>query len=133
MKSIFNYFFLVFYTSGSLLLPSGDFSVLKDISCAYHHCKTTEHNDMTALDFITDHLLNFDIIFDDHDDGDDQKPHTPFHTYSHIVVTVFQECAPSIVRATTHHIVLTKISFDFKNQFPYQSHLSQVFRPPIAA
>jgi hypothetical protein len=128
---MFNYLFLVFYTSGSFLLPSGDFSLLKDISCAYHHCKSTEHSDMTPLDFVTDHLLNFDSIFDDHEHGDDQKPHKPFHTYSHIVVTVFQNCPPTIVMITSAHKILSRNSFDLRRQFISQSHLSQVFRPPI--
>jgi len=131
MRTIFNYFFLVFYGLGSFILPSGDFQLLKDLPCAYQHCKATEHSDMTPLDFITDHLLNFDTIFDDHDHGDEQKPHTPFHTYSHIVVTVFQTCPPTIVRFTSQSNIPIKNSFDFKIHFISQSHLNQVFRPPI--
>ena len=54
-----------------------DFSVLKDIPEIYSHCKATEDKDMAPLDFITDHLVNIDGIFDHHDNGDDQKPHAP--------------------------------------------------------
>lgn len=43
----------------------------------YHHCKTTEHTDMNPIDFITDHLMNWDGIIDQHHDGDDQKSHQP--------------------------------------------------------
>ena len=40
----------------------------------YKHCKSTEDKDMTPLDFITDHLINIDGIFDKHDNEDEQKP-----------------------------------------------------------
>ena len=33
---------------------------------------------MTAFDFITDHLLNIDCLFDAHNKDDEQKPHQPY-------------------------------------------------------
>lgn len=71
----FNIFFLVFYSLGTFCLPKGDFSVLQDIPEMYRQCKETEDKDMGPFDFITDHLLNIDGIFDKHKNGDDQKPH----------------------------------------------------------
>src|SRR5437868_5797201 len=55
----------------------GDFSALKDLPGMYRHCKATEDKDMTPLDFLTDHLVNIDGIFDKHDHGDAQRPHNP--------------------------------------------------------
>ena len=50
--------------------------MLNEIPEMYHHCKSTEDKDMTPLDFITDHLVNIDGLFDKHENGDEQKPHT---------------------------------------------------------
>ena len=56
----------------------GDFSMLNELPEMYSHCKATEDKDMTPLDFITDHLVNIDGLFDKHENGDKQKPHSPF-------------------------------------------------------
>ena len=55
----------------------------------YQHCKATEDKDMTPLDFITDHLINIDGIFDKHDNGDEQKPHTPIQLHRTLAQTIF--------------------------------------------
>ena len=71
MKKGLTVLLLLYYTFGSLILPDGDFSVLPDLPKMYQHCKETEHPDLTIFDFITDHLLNIDGLFDAHDDGDE--------------------------------------------------------------
>jgi hypothetical protein len=43
----------------------------------YRHCQANEDRDMTAWDFITDHLVNIDRLADKHSPGDHQKPHHP--------------------------------------------------------
>ena len=58
-------------------MPMGDFSSITDLPAMYRNCKATEDKDMTPLDFITDHLVDIDCIFDAHENGDEQKPHTP--------------------------------------------------------
>ena len=45
----------------------GDFSMLNELPEMYSHCKATEDKDMTPLDFITDHLVNIDGLFDKHE------------------------------------------------------------------
>ena len=49
----------------------------------YAHCKTTEDKDLSVLDFISDHLINIDGLFDAHNNGDHQKPHKPFN-FNHL-------------------------------------------------
>ena len=108
----------------------GDFSVLQDIPEMYRHCKATEDKDMTPIDFITDHLVNIDGLFDKHDNGDEQKPHEPNQTEHQWHPTVF---------------FITHFSFNIKQVIPVQlnpvipsdnflpsDYISKIFRPPIA-
>lgn len=78
MKKLMVLLILSYYSIGSILLPLGDFGIIPHLPKMYMHCKTHEHLDMTLVDFITDHLLNIDSVFDDHRLGDDQKAHKPF-------------------------------------------------------
>ncbi|MBX7094726.1 MAG: hypothetical protein K1X56_08400 [Flavobacteriales bacterium] len=75
MQKAILYLLLSFYSLGVFLLPKGDFSYLAELPEMYHHCKSQEDKDMTWVDFISDHLINFDGIFDAHNHGDEQKPH----------------------------------------------------------
>lgn len=107
----------------------GDFSVLQDIPEMYRHCKATEDKDMTPLDFITDHLVNIDGLFDKHDNGDEQKPHEPKQTEHQGQPTTF---------------LTTYFAFSIKQIQPVQvnpsipsdnflpsDYISKIFRPPI--
>ena len=95
----------------------------------YRHCKATEDKDMTPLDFITDHLVNIDGIFDKHDNGDEQKSHEPKQSEQQGQPTTF---------------VITCFAFSLKQFQPVQvnpsilsdnlllsNYISEVFRPPI--
>lgn len=109
----------------------GNFSALQDIPEMYRHCKATEDKDMGPLDFITDHLVNIDGIFDKHDNGDEQKPHEPKQTE--------HQGGQPIAFFGTH------FSFAIKQIIPIQvnpaipsdsflpsDYISKIFRPPIA-
>jgi hypothetical protein len=78
MKKYTAFILLWYYSLGTILLPNADFSFLSNLSQHYSHCLSTEDQDMDALEFITDHLINIDGIFDKHEGDDDQKPHKPF-------------------------------------------------------
>jgi hypothetical protein len=108
----------------------GDFSMLEDIREMYRHCKATEDKDMTAVDFVTDHLLNIDGVFDKHENGDNQKPHSPIQFQHH---------------AQSTFILITEFSYPIAKYFPVNlkpsSHLvnfhtsgyiAKFFHPPIA-
>lgn len=107
----------------------GDFSVLQDIPEMYRHCKATEDKDMTPLDFITDHLINIDGVFDKHDNGDEQKPHTPNPTQHHgqSQVTFITYFAFTI---STFHPMEVKPVIPLVN-FIQSDYISKIFRPPI--
>ena len=120
-----------FYTLGTLLLPMGDFSGLQDLPEMYSHCKATEDKDMTVIDFVTDHLLNIDGIFDQHNNGDHQKPHAPIKPWhiNHEFVYL------KIDNISIYH----KISFQqkLKVNLPYfiwcytSEFYTSIFHPPI--
>ncbi|CAN5430587.1 hypothetical protein BH11BAC2_BH11BAC2_17370 [soil metagenome] len=79
---------LSYFSFGTFCLPNGDFAAIDELPEMYNHCKAFEDNDMTPFDFITDHLINIDCLFDNHDNGDQQKPHSPF-TFHHITPQLF--------------------------------------------
>lgn len=121
--------FLTYYFFGTFCLPQGDFSVIADLPKMYQHCKATEDKDMTPFDFIKDHLMNIDGLFDKHEDGDDQKPHSPiqFHNQHTQTIFVIQQFKGSFTKPIA-----------FKNNFPiytecfyYSDYTPSVFRPPI--
>jgi hypothetical protein len=66
----------------------GDFSFGGELAAMYHHCKVHEDKDLTPFDFVTDHLLQIDGMFDKHCNGDRQKPHTPPPLQHHPVQNV---------------------------------------------
>jgi hypothetical protein len=105
------------------------FSAIADLPDMYRHCKATEHADMTPLDFITDHLINIDGIFDKHDNGDDQKPHSPF-TFHHPVQQVFFSHYHFELTFLNYVNYTVKKIYHHDNFLP-SKYISNIFRPPI--
>lgn len=119
---------LLYYSAGSLLLPLADFSFIPELPEMYSHCKTTEDKDMDLMDFVTDHLMNIDGMFDKHEAGDDQRPHKPLDhsTGAQLVfVPLAFACEFNAISEPSSHILYfteSKYHFDFAGD---------VFRPPI--
>lgn len=123
---------LFYYTLGTLCLPMGDFSILPSLPKMYHHCKTTEDCDMTPLDFVTDHLINIDGLFDGHDGGDDQKPHQPFH-FHNVTLQLFIPIINSFTIISDNSILFQKKSIITTQETIFTSdYFSRKFRPPIS-
>jgi hypothetical protein len=131
MKKAIYILLLVFYSLGTLFLPLGDFSFLQDLPQMYQHCKTTEDKDMTAFDFITDHLINIDSIFDKHDNGDEQKPHTPVQYQSLQQQTIYLVNEFEI--PSTKPISLKNKFPDYPEIFYSSDYIFKIFRPPVFA
>jgi hypothetical protein len=129
MKNIGLILFCTYYLLGSTLLPCGDFAFLEKIPAMYRNCKATEDKDMTPLDFITDHLVNFDCWFDAHDKGDLQKPHQTqqklVNDIQHLVYkfeTIFRNNPGIKIQEMNFCFIELKNPSDFN---------TSVFRPPI--
>ncbi len=106
-----------------------DFSMLGDIPDMYRHCKATEDKDMTTVDFITDHLINIDCLFDKHDHGDRQKPHQPVqnHHQGQTTVSFLTYFSYSVIQFDP---VEVKPVIPTDNSLS-SDYISKIFRPPI--
>jgi hypothetical protein len=130
LKRAFGIFLLTFYTLGTFCLPMGDFAFLQEIPEMYSRCKATEDKDISPLDFVTDHLLNIDGIFDKHDHGDEQKPHQPFvshhklqSNFSFVCLWIFTFEKPIKTQMKPIETIVLFVPSDF---------ISGIFRPPNA-
>lgn len=122
----------LYFLTGTVLLPQGDFSAISQLRDMYHHCKTSEDPDMNLADFVAGHLLNLDEIFEDGTEpGEHELPHspTPFHTTTAVVayyvnrteIIAFETKQAGIVNLPEYHS-------------PYFSRLNthKIFQPPRA-
>ena len=135
MKKIAHIFLLIYYTFGTIFLPMSDFSTLNDLPKMYEHCKATEDKDMTVIDFVTDHLVNIDNLFDNHDNGDEQKPHkTVDVTIHHTVCQMFQEIKTIEFKNNTQFVSYNQLKIsNYKNSLYSFNIMASIFRPPIVA
>ncbi|MBC6111878.1 hypothetical protein H7U22_15750 [Pedobacter sp. CCM 8938] len=108
----------------------GDFSTLQDLPDMYRHCKSTEDKDMTPLDFITDHLMNIDGLFDEHNNGDEQKAHAPLQNQHVSQIVAFQIPAQFCLETANLFFEKKILFFDFKTE-NLSKYISKTFRPPI--
>lgn len=135
MKIILAKFLVIFYSLGTMFLPMGDFSAIGDLPKMYEHCKATEDKDMTPMDFITDHLINIDGMFDKHQNGDEQKPHKPFEYSIHYPISQFiQEFKYFDFKNQKTFVSSDQIKIsNYKNTLYNYNVISSIFRPPIFA
>ncbi len=124
--------FLIYWVGGMFPLPNMDIAALKGIPGQYKHCKETEDKDMSFLDFITDHLINIDCIFDKHQNRDGQKPHRPFH-YTQNPSTLNYTNIPKFSIVLVKPFPALKINpFGLLSSIPYKfNFFSSIFRPPV--
>ena len=112
----------------------GDFSAIGDLPKMYEHCKVTEDKDMTPLDFVTDHLINIDSLFDKHENGDEQKPHKRIDlTIHHVTNTIFQEINNLAFKPVKIIISTTVLIPDYVTSIYSHNPIFSIFRPPIFA
>lgn len=84
---------------------------------------------MTPLDFITDHLVNIDSVFDKHDNGDEQKPHSPveFNNAGFQLSFITQPIKIALSKS-----LIDKTSIPVYNECFFPSgYTPYIFRPPI--
>lgn len=130
MKKATTLILLFYFLFGTFCLPMGNFSEISNLSEMYRHCKLTEDKDMSLADFITDHLINIDSLFDQHKNGDEQKPHHPTTT-SHfqldrlLLKESFELNMVSLLLVDTSKIGQSESRYAFCS-------IRFLFRPPIA-
>ncbi|MGA9639084.1 hypothetical protein [Flavobacterium sp.] len=135
VKHFFNAFLLLYYTFGVICLPMGDFSTMAHLSEMYSHCKETEDPNLTVFDFVGEHLMNLDMIFEAHEseDDDDDKPHQVVTFESHTQTTPLTEkmFVFEFKNNTPFIPYYEKEAITFKNQFYFYTPNFSIFRPPI--
>lgn len=130
MKQLVAILLITYFGLGAVVLPHGDFSLLPDLPKMYHHCKHHEDVDMNAIDFIKDHLVNIDGVFDKHEEGDDQKPHQPFD-FQHqlptitLAICMFEYQLPCF--EMNDGLVFPRLEKQATSKF-----IPEVFRPPVS-
>ena len=125
---------LIYYTLGVICLPLGNFSTLVRLPAMYDHCQATEDPDLDLADFVFEHLMNLDGIFEPHEQEEDgDKPHQIVDYYQSNSVTPLKEKIP-VFEFKNRSVVF---SFDKKPTSIYKNQLYSyhpgysIFRPPI--
>ena len=132
MKIILTKFLITFYSLGTIFFPMSNFSIIGNLPKMYDHCKATEDKDMTPLDFLTDHLINVDSLFDKHDNGDTQKPHkSSDYTIHHSITIFYQEIKVIEFKTPRLSISTNVLKFNYKNLLYFHNPIFSIFRPPI--
>lgn len=128
MKTILSISILSYFLMGSLILPQGDFSVLPQLPKMYQHCKAVEDADMNLVDFVFDHLMGIDGSFDQHENGDHEKPHstTPFQNQQHQSVFNFV----SGICGNFISVFAIETGQNFLNEFIAEEFSCGIFHPP---
>lgn len=133
MKRTINLFLLAFYTFGTLFLPMGDFSLLKDLPEMYRHCKAKEDKDLNIFEFLTEHVspigqLIESVEHETEEDGD--KPHEPIQSVNYGQVSVFVLTQFAFSVKQIYHIPAKEHAIQ-NDTFFASDYISKIFRPPI--
>ena len=120
---------LSYFAFATFCLPQGDFGAITELPAMYRHCKATEDKDLTPIDFLTDHLVNVDCLLDSHDDGDQQKPHSPF-TFNDVNQQIFITYI-QFQLSFINEIQLFNTKLYEKDSFLPSEYISKIFRPPV--
>lgn len=134
MKIMFTSFFVVFYSLGTIFLPMSDFGILGEMTSIFENCKTTEADDLAAIVFFTDQLLDFDCMIDNSQNKKGQNPHKPI---KHNRYRIFPRMLPeghcfevqnedSIGYSKNDIVDSCNVLYSFKVVF-------SIFHPPIIA
>jgi len=118
---------LCFFIS-TVSVPESDFALLPQLPALYHHCKETEDEDMSFVDFVTDHLININDIFNTHDTNDSQRPHQPFQ-FEHLQHIVAYEPVYSNLNVATPSLRCESIHVS-KTDSLHSDYISYLFHPP---
>lgn len=92
LKKLASILLLAYYSFGVICLSGGDFSKIADLKDMYKSCEK-EDPDITAADFVFEHLLNLGSIIEsfEHHSNEKEMPHQPYHfhiTSSQIVCNI---------------------------------------------
>ncbi|MEO8588857.1 MAG: hypothetical protein ABI432_05765 [Flavobacteriales bacterium] len=122
----------LFYYAFGVFVLQGDFNILGRVSAMYAHCKATEDKDLTWVDFITDHLVCFDALVDNHPQGDEQRPHRSPPTNEYAGTAPLFEVTGPLPACDRVLIPATDRTYPAEVDLYHFDPVDPVFRPPNA-
>lgn len=124
------YILLLLQVVTTILQPLGNPSALS-FQQMYHQC-STEDKDITPLDFVFEHLLNFESIINCFE-GEDQEEHHPyqlFAKYSPVAIVI-----PSHISVSLQPARFVSSTTEYPSQradrYVYKFY-AYIFHPPLA-
>ncbi|MCO5946676.1 hypothetical protein [Mucilaginibacter flavidus] len=119
------------FLTGSMMLPLGDFSLLRDIPKMYqNYTRITSAEEMGVIDFIGDYLLHGKDLFghNEHDKTPLKGSDVQFQHQASQLNIVFSHSP--ILLLNTHIVV--RIHPVFVPNFYSSDYRNKLFRPPLA-
>ena len=120
-----------FFLGGSIFLPLGDFSLLRDIPAMYHsYSKIASPEELGVLDFVGDYLLHGKDLFghNEHDKPQSESNNVQFRHQANPLTVVFQALSISalyVPELPKRHQVQNKI-------IALTDYQEKLLRPPLS-
>jgi len=130
MRIVFITLFGFYFLLGAVCLPGGNFALVGQLPKMYAECKAHEDKDMNLIDFVTDHLICIDAIFDSHQGNDEQKPHEANLAGNQNFQPLFFQIFNCQLPLNMPEILNNKIFPIWENQYVFEC-LKVCFRPPV--
>jgi hypothetical protein len=130
-RKIICYFLASLFLISSVLLPLGDFSLLRDIPDMYrNYTKITTAEELGAIDFIGDYLLHGKEIFgnNEHDKSANGSNTVQFQHQANPLNVVFLQL-PTTLIIESESILTHPL---FYQQFCTSDFRNELLRPPLA-
>lgn len=108
-----------------------DFSMVQDLPQMYQHCKETEDPNLSLLDFFTEHLVDFDEIFEKHEDDKSEKPHqSQTHQITSYCVQLITPHQTFIAKQFNYKNISVKEYCNYQNNYSFIFN-GEILHPPI--
>jgi len=125
---------VTFYLLGTLVLPLGDFSVVKGLPAAFQHCKATENKDLNVFEFLAEHVCGIGQLIEETEhefelDKDGDKPHAPiqFSFEQQQIICFYQQVKVLAIKPVSELLPVSVLN----DKVYISDYISKIFRPPI--
>jgi hypothetical protein len=131
LKRILSWFMACLFLGSSILLPLGDFSLMRDIPQMYHnYTRIASDEEVGMVDFIGDYLMHGKDIFghNEHDKVPAKGCDVQFQHQASPLNVLFSHSPLKVLVAPV--AILTHSSFI--SNFTTSDYRDELFRPPLA-
>jgi hypothetical protein len=130
-KRLISFFIACLFLGGSILLPLGDFSLMRDIPGMYHnYTKITTPEELSVIDFIGDYMLHGKELLNHnkHDKPQSTANNVQFQHQANqlnVVLSTFHSSSQSFP-------VIRKKQNVYNKSMATSDYHQELFRPPLA-